>query len=61
MNTKHKRLQYHNGGAVVLSARITFMREDEAIIALIEAAPNGKVAATIRELAQDGFRARRKR
>ncbi len=55
----HKRLQQRANGAVVLSARITFLPQDKEIIAVIEAAPRGKVAVIIRELVRAGFRARR--
>ncbi len=60
-HTGHKRLQERPYGAVVLSARITLLPQDKEIIAVIEAAPRGKVAAIIRELMRDGFRARRQR
>ncbi len=59
--SEYRRLQPRGGGtSYVVSARITFMREDKEILALIRAAPSGKVAATIRELVRAGFRARRK-
>ncbi len=57
----HKRLQQRAYGAVVLSARITFLPQDKEIIAMIEAAPRGKVAAIIRGPVREGFRARRQR
>ncbi len=59
--SEYRRLQPRGGGtSYVVSARITFMREDKEILALIRAAPRGKVAATIRELVRAGFQARRK-
>ena len=59
--SEYRRLQPRGGGtSYVVSARITFMREDHEILTLIRAAPSGKVAATLRELVRAGFQARRK-
>ncbi len=50
-----RRLTY---GRALLSTRITFQPEDEEVVAFLESAPQGKVAAAVRELVRAGFRAR---
>ncbi len=52
-----RRLTY---GRALLSTRITLQPEDEELIAFLDSAPSGKVAASVRELMRAGFQARRK-